>query len=111
MKMTFKLINEQKIHIINNGKVVGRIVTPSGTSRDRTNAIQVCGFENLFEYYGCGVFRNPKNKKEPKRDIQILFSEDSEQGHSGFDMSSGCGRCFYPREKCKCKDLRVKNHR
>ena len=109
MKITFELENEQEVKIINDGKQIGRIFTPSGSGRDKPSAIQVCGFEEIFEYWSCGVFRD-KNKN-PKKDIQILFSEDSEAGSGvgNFDMVNDCGRCFYPKDKCKCKDLRIKD--
>jgi len=104
MKITFELVDEQEVKIINDGKIIGRIFTPSGTTKDMPNAIQICGFDDIFDYWGCGVFRD-KNKK-PKKDIQILFSEDSEQGSGKFEWLEDCGRCFYPKDKCMCWDLK-----
>jgi len=108
MKITFRLVNEQEVEIVNNEQVIGRIFSPAGTTRDVPNAIQVCGFDDLFSYWGCGVFSDDSGN--PKKDIQILFSEDSNQHTvSKHEMFTDCGRCFRDVNLCRCDDLRLKD--
>ncbi len=81
----------------------------AGTSHDRCNAIQVCGCENIFDYWGCGVFQD--NNGNPKKDIQLLFNKETKIGgtkHLKLGLSELCHKCFYPKKKCMCKDLRIK---
>ncbi len=107
MRITFELENEQEVRIMNGDKQIGRVFTPSGTSRDVPNAIQVCGAIEIFEYWGCGVFSNKDGN--PAKDIQILF-EGGTKPHSSlknFNLSTGCGRCFFPKDKCMCWDLKL----
>lgn len=54
--ISFDFQNQSLIHVLLHGKEVGRIFTPGGTSHDIQNAIQVCGFEDAFDYWGCGVY-------------------------------------------------------
>ncbi len=110
MKLTFKLKDKRHINIINeeDGRICGRIFTPSGTGEVIEDAIQVCGFEKIFDYWGCGVFGDGKGNA--KRDIQLWFRKDSQDDHQKIgDIISGnsCGRCFYPKEKCKCKEFKL----
>ena len=106
MKITFKLINEQHIDIMNEENKIGHIFTPSGTSHDKVDAIQVCGISQFFDAWGCGIF-NDKNGC-PKKDIQLLFEPDTQDNISKAMGSDVCFRCFYPKDKCRCWDLRVK---
>lgn len=113
MKITFKLLDKQ-VAIMNGDKEIGRIFSPSGTSRDKPNAIQVCGFSQAFEYWGCGRYGDGKGN--PKRDIQLLFEEDSQMESlqsKRIITNDYCQRCFYPIDICMCKDLvakpRIKN--
>ncbi len=108
MKITFELENEQEVKIMNGDKQIGRVFTPSGTSRDVPNAIQVCGISDAFDLWSCGIFFD-KNKN-PTKDIQLLFEEGSHlspNSFSKFDMVNSCGRCFYPKDKCMCWDLKL----
>jgi len=102
-----------------NEKIIGNIFTPSGTSHDREGAIQICGFDDCFELWGCGIFGDGQGN--PKKDIQLLFNENSRVDDSvAKDIISKhkCGKCFhYYRDddgnkdcngKCMCDDLRVK---
>ena len=75
MKLKFDLKDERHINIINkeDGRIVGRIFTPSGTGEVIENAIQVCGFSRAFELWGCGVIGD--NEKKPLQDIQLLFKD------------------------------------
>jgi len=110
MDIKFELFNEKEVKIMNDGKEVGRIFSPAGTMRDVTNAIQICGFKDAYDLWGCGVFFD-KNS-ENNRDIQLYFKEDSHTGSnheiSKFELLSDCGRCFMPKKKCKCYDLKIK---
>ncbi len=113
-KQGVKIINKQ------NGQLVGHIFTPSGTGHDREGAIQVCGFDDCFELWGCGIFGDGEGN--PKKDIQLLFNENSKKDNSvGRDMitTHKCSKCFhYHRDehgnkddggKCRCDDLRDKS--
>ncbi len=122
MNIKFKIKDEETVEIINkaNGQIVGRIFTPSGTGHDREGAIQVCGFDDCFEFWGCGIFGDGEGI--PKKDIQLLFNENSQEDRKvGNDMitTHKCDKCFhYYRDesgnkdddgKCKCDDLRNKS--
>lgn len=109
MKLKFDLKDKKNINIINekDGRIVGRIFTPSGTGRDRPNSIQICGFSELFDFWSCGVFFD-KNKN-PTKDVQLMFDEDSHfnpNAFSKYNMVKDCGRCFYPKDKCKCDEFK-----
>src|SRR3989304_6250204 len=71
MKIIFKWIDEQHIDILckESGNVIGHIFSPSGTGEVYSNAIQVCGFEEEFDLWGCGVFGERVEEK-------ICFTED-----------------------------------
>jgi len=110
MKLTFKLNSEQEIIILGDGKIIGSIFTPAGTSHDRTNAIQICGFENAFDLWGCGVFKD-NEAENPRKDIQLLFNKETKMGgtkHLELGLNKLCHKCYYPKDKCMCKDLRIK---
>lgn len=123
MNIIFKIADggEQEVKIINkdNGLVMGRIFTPSGTSEDRVGAIQVCGFDDCFDFWGCGIYGDGEGN--PKKDIQLLFNKNSQRDSKIIkDCISvkKCDRCFcYYRDengnknekgKCKCDEFRVK---
>ncbi len=123
MNIEFKVTEDkQQIDIVNksNGEVVGRVFTPSGTGHDREGAIQVCGFDDCFDLWGCGIFGDGEGN--PKKDIQLLFNENSKLDRKvGDDMITvlKCSKCFhYFRDKngnktidgkCKCDELRHKS--
>lgn len=111
MDIKFDKINDTLIHIMNNGKVIGRIFTPAGTEKDISNAIQICGFDEAFDLWACGVFGDGGG--HPKKDLSLLFNENSvyESSLKSFDMSSDCGRCFYPKDKCKCSELILRDRK
>ena len=60
MDIKFKQIDDKHIDILNEGKIIGKIFTPSGTGEVEPNAIQVCGFDEVFDYWGCGIFDDGK---------------------------------------------------
>jgi len=123
MNIEFKVMKDkQSVEIINkdNGQIVGNIFTPSGTMHDREGAIQVCGFDDCFELWGCGIFGDGKGN--PKKDIQLLFNENSQRdSRVGNNMVTRfkCDKCFHyyrdengdkdDKGKCKCDDLRSKS--
>ena len=110
MGLTFSLVDDKFIEIKYGNKVVGKIFTPAGTTKDVVNAIQVCGFNSCYDLWGCGVFADGKGNA--KQDIQLLFNPDSENRASDWgnriSFRRSCMKCFYLKEKCKCKELRIK---
>jgi len=106
MKITFKLTDEKNIEIMNGDKVIGRIFTPSGTTHDEMNAIQVCGFDDIFDYWGCGIFGDGKGNA--KRDVQLWFDENSQKdGVSQVIVGDSCPRCYYLKENCQCDKFKL----
>ena len=108
MKIEFRMKNKQEIEIVGiegkQRKVIGGIFTPSGSGGIYPNSIQVCGFDNAFQLWGCGIFGRYKgtlkestlfgkvDKKhyEQLKDIQLEYSMESEpHGIEGTD-----GRCL-----------------
>jgi len=55
-KITFSLESEQLVVIKRGEQTIGHIFTPCGTNGDELNVVQVCGFDELFDYWGCGVY-------------------------------------------------------
>jgi len=122
MKLKFKLKDNKHINIINekDGRIVGSVFTPSGTSEDKPDAIQVCGFSRAFEFWGCGIFGD--NEGKSTQDIQLLFKDFKSK--TGKDMKGlsfrpkklpiidkkGCDRCFHWKDEfgnCKCSEFKV----
>jgi len=76
MKITFELMNEQFVNIVSDGKIIGHIFTPGGSGDNVTNAVQVCGFDEAFDFWGCGIFgENKVIKKEYTEDQRKKFME------------------------------------
>lgn len=92
-KITFEIDDEGAVAIMRAGKRIGQIFSPSGTGRDVENAIQVCGFSDAFDYWGCGPFKGFK-------DIQLLF-DDHKMGGEFAHALDGCARCY--RRPCCCE--------
>ena len=122
MDLKFELKDKKHIDIINekDGRIVGRIFTPSGTGEVIKDAIQICGFSRAFELWGCGEMGD--NKGESLQDIQLLFKDFKSK--INIDMKGisfgtknlpimnkdGCERCFHWRDEfgnCKCSELKV----
>ena len=77
IKIKFKQISEKKIFIIGTDikgeeKEIGHIFTPSGSGGGNVNAIQICGFDEAFDLWGCGVFGDKATGKM-KKDIQLIW--------------------------------------
>ncbi len=83
-----------KIIIRKNHKVIGHIFTPGSSGDDIKNAIQICGFTEAFDLWGCGVFNGFK-------DIQLLFDEGIMGGVDTDCSLSQCCRCY--RKPCQCE--------
>ncbi len=122
MKLIFDLKDKQNINIINeeDGRICGRIFSPSGTSRDKKDGIQICGFSFAHTHWSCGVIGD--NNGKPTQDIQLSFKDF--KPNTSIDMKGksfgtrnlaifdkkGCDRCFHWRDKfgnCKCSELKV----
>jgi hypothetical protein len=60
MKIEFELDGNQRVKIMSvdgdKRKEIGQIFTPSGSGQDVKNAIQICGFEEAFDFWGCGIY-------------------------------------------------------
>ena len=73
MRIKFKLTDEQHIEIIDssNDNKIGQIFTPAGTGGEVESAIQVCGFDEAFDLWGCGIFCSKVGKKAKKDMFRI----------------------------------------
>ena len=95
MSLRFKMHDDKKVFILNDaGEQIGHIFTPSGSGQDSENAIQVCGFSEAYDLWGCGIFKGYK-------DIQLLFDNKIMKGKDSFRLQDGCMRCF--RKPCRCE--------
>lgn len=96
--MKFKQINDSKVLILNDkDEEVGHIFSPAGSGEDVQNAIQVCGFSEAYDYWGCGVYQGFK-------DIQLLFDGKSMDGtfNTSF-IHDTCVRCYMTPCQCEVK--------
>lgn len=116
MEIKFKLIDEKHIKIINEkGEDIGQIFCPAGSGELYNNAIQICGFEDAYDLWGCACYERPsfdeqrityktdKNGKkiyEQVKDIQLRFSEESRRGYTSENLSH-CYRCY--NDPCTCE--------
>lgn len=135
MKLKFEQVDDEHINIICYGKgikehKVGTIQTPSGSGECYHNAIQVCGFSEAFDLWGCACFKEPllsrrnrdseidavvtainfmKNdngemKMQHAKDIQLLFSAETIENKGDYRIEN-CGYCY--NIPCTC-ETRVK---
>lgn len=124
MKIEFELKDNQRVYVfgVEDGqrKVIGQIFTPSSSSGNITNAIQVCGFTEAFDYWGCALYEHNsvpkkqrvinalKDKKDKfirSKDIQLLFSFDTRMiEHIGRSVDNTCFGCF--NNPCTCDNKR-----
>ena len=118
MKITFKIIDEQEVAIMNEDKQIGAIFTPSSSSNNITNAIQVCGGSEVFDFWGCGRYSQPKNLETRKRildslenkkeefkqakDIQIMFDSETFKTNVLRHDWDDCLACF--NKPCTCEN-------
>jgi len=130
MKLKFRQKTDTEVEIIavkdDTEHVVGEIFTPSGSSHDTPDSIQVCGFSEAFELWGCAVFGQPTGKTLPAvemcpgfvttpsrpefkqvKDIQLKFEWETVQHfiRGGLDPISTpmpkCIKCY--NEPCTCE--------
>lgn len=131
MEIKFKFIDEKDIKIIGvqDGveKEIGCIFTPSSSSQNIKNAIQVCGISQVFDYWGCVRYYQPDNIYNPPRavidalkdkkegytqmkDIQIMFEFGTEPTRiiNTFKEAKMCYGCFnFP---CTCDNTGNHTH-
>jgi hypothetical protein len=107
MEIKFKQIDEKHIDIISNENIIGHIFTPSDTLETEEHAIQICGFDKLFDYMGCGVFGDGKGNA--KKDVQLWFNENSRMDSKVADVIRGdcCYKCFHKKENCICEEFKL----
>ena len=119
MDIEFKFIDKQEIKIIGvdektkERKEIGRIFTPSGSGHDVKNAIQVCGFDEAFDFWGCGIYGDKKTQKM-KKDIQLQFSLYDKMNGEGKRYNLGKTRhdltpAFAQEEYAKVLSMGAKN--
>ena len=77
MKIEFEFKDKERILIIGideegKRKQIGHIFTPSSSAENNLNAIQICGFDEAFDLWGCGVFGD-KETGQMKKDIQLAW--------------------------------------
>ena len=94
MEINFELKDSQTVLIKSEDRIIGKIFSPSGSGNDKKNAIQVCGFSEAFDLWGCGIFKGFK-------DIQLLFDGKEMDGKFHFDIVDGCVKCY--RKPCQCE--------
>lgn len=96
-EITFKMESSKKILIMKGDKEIGHIFTPSSTNEELAKqSIQVCGFSEAFDLWGCGCFKGFK-------DIQLKFDDNKMQGK--FEVGNGeCIRCYHNPCQCEEKD-------
>lgn len=90
--ITFEIEENTKVIIKLDGKEIGHIFSPSGSANNNVNCIQVCGFSEAFDLWGCGIY-------EGFKDIQLLF--DDKKMNSNFSLD-GCFRCYM--NPCRCEN-------
>lgn len=77
MKIEFEQLDKRHVSIIgidtDGARLeIGHIFTPSGSGETNLNAIQICGFDEAFDLWGCGVYGDVKTK-QMKKDIQLCW--------------------------------------
>lgn len=78
IKIEFELKDKENILIFGIDekgirKEIGQIFTPSGSGKRNSNAIQICGFNEAFDLWSCGIYGNKVTGKM-KRDIQLMWN-------------------------------------
>lgn len=84
--------DNQYVAIMKGDKQIGRIFSPSSSSENIENAIQICGFSEAFDLWGCVM--------DGYKDIQLLFDEKQyttpkdKEGTPIYRSVANCDRCF-----------------
>ena len=123
MKIKFKMIDEQDIKIIgvegDEEKEIGCIFTPSSSGGNILNAIQICGVDEVFDFWGCSRYIKPKDVKQSiidvlenkkpaynqAKDIQIMFTMNTEPADykkRRLEFRHDCLACF--NNPCTCEN-------
>jgi len=115
MELEFQMVDEKQIKIIAvtevNGFVekheVGEIFTPSGSGHNNMTSIQICGFTEAFDLWGCAKYNKLKvpgvvmtNQKEQVRDIQLKFDWETVLSEFHY-VDTICSRCY--NVPCSCE--------
>jgi len=103
MKLEFQWVNEGHVKIIAvDGKgeahEVGEMFTPGGTGHKYLNVVQICGFTEAFDLWGCANYIKPKlkdgvvltDKQENVKDIQLKFDLEVINGEHNGECCWGC---------------------
>ena len=113
MKLKFRQKNSQEIQILavagKTERLVGMIFTPSSSGHNVKDAIQVCGFTEALDLWGCGIFAD---KGVQVKDIQLRFTPTTEphvldriveRDGTGFELRTQmpCIRCY--NHPCTCE--------
>lgn len=98
-KITFKLVDDQRVSIIQDGKPIGSMFSPAGSGDNCVNAVQVCGFTEAYDLWGCGIFRGFK-------DVQLLFDKAKMSGEDTHIELHKCTGCY--RDPCQCENPKDK---
>ena len=129
MKIQFEPVSLTEIKIIGvDGdirKEIGLIFSPAGSANENLNAIQVCGFSQAFDLWGCARYKIPKlarsdvlyarrrdiaeplingNPAQMAKDIQLLFkleTEPAKQDDVRADLIEDCLKCY--NRPCTCE--------
>ncbi|MBR9682774.1 MAG: hypothetical protein GOV02_03800 [Candidatus Aenigmarchaeota archaeon] len=124
MKIEFELKDKETVSIVgidektNEKKSIGQIFTPGGSGKMHKNAIQICGFEEAFDLWGCAVYGMPKYKNddlvkhqngdaviEQVKDIQLKFNMETKLHHCR-QLNNVCLKCY--NNPCTC-ELKIKH--
>ncbi len=64
MEIEIEFVDKQHVNVIGihkkERKKIGNIFTPSGSGESSKNAIQVCGFNEAFDLWGCANYQTYK---------------------------------------------------
>ncbi len=122
MEIKFKFINEQSIKIIgvqnNEEHEIGCIFTPSSSAENITNAIQICGFSEAFDFWGCARYVQPRDINNTRKricdalehkgadfvyakDIQLMFNFETIKSTKTPKFGE-CFACF--NNPCTCEN-------
>ena len=116
MEIEFQMVDDKHIKIIGIDRKqdgttekheIGEIFTPGGSGESNMNAIQVCGFSEAFELWGCSTYAKPSSPKvvmtdvqEQMRDIQLKFDLEVIRRDWKYNEKT-CHKCY--NEPCTCE--------
>lgn len=122
IRIEFELKNPQEVII--NGydedlvkREIGCIFTPAGSGEYIINAIQICGFKEAYDFWGCARYQYPITNKDQERimmdfeekqvpfiqakDIQLLFDVETLHNKAWGNVNlNECCRCY--NKPCTC---------